>query len=248
MILKAFPNSILSYPSGPVSLSPDDIPGYDSSAHTTPTGDIESYGWWRRKDGTPLYVGIDKGMQRIADTIRAEGPFDGVIGFSQGAAAAAMVASLLEGDERREAFRRAREQQEGPASKDEAERKMAFPQSWVEADGKAVQPPLKFAIVYSGFQAPLDYYSAFYEPKITTPVLHFIGSLDTVVEESRSRALVEACAGGEERVAVHAGGHFLPSQKVWLDAAVGFIRECVIGGQRPEEKLEESAADMDVPF
>ena len=128
-----------------------------------------------------------------------------------------------------------------------------------ERESTMIQPPLKFAVCYSGFKAPGKTYSAFYSPRIRrTPILHVLGQLDVVVEEARARELVGACEGGEGRVVVHPGGHFVPSQKAWLDAVVGFVRECVMeeeeggeggkGGRKGEERKEERVEDMDVPF
>lgn len=184
-----------------------------------------------------VYEGIEEGLRCVADCIRAEGPFDGVVGFSQGAAAAAMVASLLEGEVRKEAFERKKEKGG-----------MAYPTSFLgEVDG-FVQGPLKFAVCYSGFRAPGKAYEGFYEPKIRTKVLNVLGQVDVVVDEVRGRQLVGVCEGGEGRVVVHPGGHFVPSQKPWLDAVVGFVRECVEGERKGKEKEEERAEDMDVPF
>ncbi len=174
-------------------------------------------------------------MARIAEVLKSEGPFGGVVGFSQGGAAAGMVASLLERG-RREAFEKA-----------EMSGGMSFPDSFL-AEGEVIHPPLRFAISYSGFGAPSQRYQAFYEPKIETPVLHFLGSLDSVVEESRSQRLIDACAGKrEERVVFHPGGHFLPSQKQFLNTVIGFIREVVTSDERGTG-VEEKVEDMDVPF
>jgi fermentation-respiration switch protein FrsA (DUF1100 family) len=178
----------------------------------------------------------------------ADGPFDGVIGFSQGGAAAGMVASLLE-EGRRAAFEAA--QSKGG---------IRFPDSFTRDSGyieESVQAPLKFAVSYSGFGAGTNsLYQAFYEPQIQTPMMHFLGSLDTVVSEERSLRLVEACAngkgkdGGVQRVVYHPGGHFLPSsQKQYVGALVAFIRE-VMSEQAAAapKKEEERVEDMDVPF
>jgi fermentation-respiration switch protein FrsA (DUF1100 family) len=112
-------------------------------------------------------------------------------------------------------------------------------------------------VSYSGFGASTNsLYQGFYEPAIQTPMMHFLGSLDTVVSEERSLRLVEACAngrgkeGGVQRVVYHPGGHFLPSsQKQYVGALVAFIRE-VISEQvaAAPKKDEESVEDMDVPF
>src|SRR5438034_271184 len=81
---------------------------------------------------------------------------------------------------------------------------IAFPESFPLLH----HPRFKFAVAYSGFFSPSAKYAACYEPKIETPVLHFIGSLDGVVDEAGSLRLVRACVGGEDRVVYHPGGHF----------------------------------------
>ncbi|KAL9126372.1 MAG: hypothetical protein Q9217_004574, partial [Psora testacea] len=72
--------------------------------------------------------------------------------------------------------------------------------------------------------------------------------VDVVVEEARARTLVDACEGGQGRVVIHPGGHFVPSQRPWLDAVVAFIKECVEGKAAKDKKEEVSAEDMVVPF
>lgn len=232
-----------SYPTGPIRLQPTDIPGFssdqlDAASQNDDEEDVQAYGWWQRKDsddGAIIYKGMEEGLAVVAKSIKEEGPFDGVIGFSQGAAAAGIVASLLEGEHRLRGF-------------EEVEKKsgMKYPDSFREKDG-FVQAPMKFAVAYSGFRAPGQMYDGFYIPKITTKILHFIGQVDTVVGEERSRLLVASCE--EERVVVHPGGHFLPSQRPWLDACVGFVKEALEGREKAGEKEEEeSVENMDVPF
>jgi pimeloyl-ACP methyl ester carboxylesterase len=250
-IQKAFPLHEVSaiYPTGPLRLRPADIPGYESSSSGTPDEEIESYGWWRRSNtaNPPLYIDIEEGFASVARTLQEEGPFDGVIGFSQGAALAAMVASLLDPG-RKESFEHfSKIAADGAAG-------MEIPAPFGKEGFQ--HPQLKFAVCYSGFRAPGARYRAFYEePAIQTPVLHVLGSLDAVVEEARSRALVEACAGEPEKdgsVVWHPGGHFLPSQRPYLDAAVRFIREKMERGDGSngtgKEVEEEDVNDMDMPF
>ncbi|OQO03084.1 hypothetical protein B0A48_11339 [Cryoendolithus antarcticus] len=241
----------LHYPTAPIRLSATDIPGYDvDGASSADSGEIDSFGWWRRKgDAEPYtYAGIELGLAIVAEVLQKDGPFDGVIGFSQGGALAGMLASLLE-PTRRQAFEAA--QSAGG---------IRYLDSFTQDSGfieEAVHPPLSFAVSYSGFAASTNpLYAAFYEPKIETPMLHFLGSVDTVVEEKRSLRLVEACKngqgveGGSSRVVYHPGGHFLPSsQKAYVAALVGFIRE-VMGkaDSGNAEVKEEGVEDMDVPF
>ena len=251
---KAYPTLHLSYVAAPHRLHIADIPGYNPEALDCPVAEApEAFGWWRRTDRVVrggdargreagvetetevVYEGIETGLAAVADCIRAEGPFDGVMGFSQGATAAAMVASLLEGRRRKEAF----EEAEGRGG-------MPFPNSFLgDVDG-FVQGPLKFAVCYSGFRGPGRLYEGFYEPKIGTEVLSVLGQLDTVVDEVRARQLVDACEGG--RVLMHPGGHFVPSQKLSLDPVVGFVKQCMEGKGTKEDAEEERVEDMDVPF
>lgn len=251
--LPSYPGGVeLHYPTAPIRLDYRDIPGYDVDGAANGAEEPEAYGWWRRKgDSEPFtYEGMDRGLGTIAECLRTSGPFDGVLGFSQGGAAAGMVAALLE-QGRREAFERA-----------QAKGGMRYPDSFTSDSGyieEAVHPALKFAISYSGFGASTnDLYQAFYEPKIATPMLHFLGSVDTVVSEERSLRLVDACVDGRgkergaQRLVYHPGGHFLPSsQKQGVAALVGFVRE-VVGGDasavQTKGNEEERVEDMDVPF
>ncbi|KAL4942224.1 hypothetical protein BDV06DRAFT_166833 [Aspergillus oleicola] len=246
-ITKAFPLHEIAaiYPTGPLRLNPSDIPGYEPSAdQQNEDTEIEAYGWYRRSNTAepPLYVGLEDGLDSIAKVLGEEGPFDGVIGFSQGAAMAAMVVSLLEGNGRREAFAKFAPS----SSSSDGVKGFTYPTSFAKLN----HPAMKFALCYSGFRSPGDRYRAFYEsPAIQTPILHVLGSLDAVVEEGRSRALVDACVGdpeGEGKIVWHPGGHFLPSQRPYLDAAVRFITECLEGKEKKVD--EEDVNDMDLPF
>lgn len=155
-----------------------------------------------------------------------------MIGFSQGGCAAAFVASLLE-PSRPKAFR---------AHQEKLPSALPYPESFVRLKKSIEQGELKFAVSFSGFYAPSELYSAFYEPKIQTKMLHVIGSLDSVVEEKRSTALVKACVD-TDNVLYHPGGHFVPIGKEVTGVLAGFIRECCA-----EKQQEESVEDMEVPF
>ncbi|KAF1913812.1 serine hydrolase-domain-containing protein [Ampelomyces quisqualis] len=246
---KSFPAGCeLVYPTAPIRLTPADESFLAGSGTArdgegndeAETEEIDAWAWWRRKgQGEPYtYEGLEVGLGKIADVLRTEGPFDGVVGFSQGGACAAMIASLLEPG-RRKGFEA--QYEDGG---------MRFPESFEKDEEGVIHPPLKFAVSYSGFAARgKNPYHAFYEPKIKTKMLHFLGTQDVVVEEARSLALVEACENKEEKYVVyHPGGHFLPStQKASVSALIGFIKE-VMQDEEGEKKEEESVENMDVPF
>lgn len=103
---------------------------------------------------------------------------------------------------------------------------------------------MRFAVSYAGFWAPREDYHAFYEPKIKTPFLHVVGSLDTVVEDDRTQGLIDRTEWKDK--VVHPGGHFVPVGKEWVAALVNFIKKTV--EPREEKKEEENVEDMDMPF
>lgn len=231
---KAFPSVSLSYPTAQIQLNPRDVPGFDGSGTDT----LEAYGWWKRRDDSdpPEYIGIEDAFEEIAKVLKAEGPFDGVIGFSQGACFAAVVASLLEGESRKRAFKEAQSK---------AKDAIPYPKAFEDLD----HPPLKFGLVYAGFVPPGDRYTAIYNPPIQTPLCHFIGSLDSVVEEKRTQMLVDAAGGASKtQVVMHPGGHFVPTSKQYLDMAAAFIQEQMKPRTETNGSKEESVEDMDVPF
>ncbi|KAG5939127.1 hypothetical protein E4U53_007873, partial [Claviceps sorghi] len=198
----------LVYPTAPNRLLPRDIPGFVPSGGSS--GDDEyqpdSWAWWRRDDARGAYLLLEEGMTAIARAVDEADGVDGICGFSQGGAAAALAAAALEPG------------RAVPPGTDDATAR------WVcrlrEANrGRAV----RFAVSYSGFWAPVASLQFLYEPPIETPMLHYLGSLDTVVEEGRSRALVDRCV--DATTVVHPGGHHVPVAKEWVMPLAAFIKQ-----------------------
>ncbi|CAK7201554.1 Family of serine hydrolases 3 [Sporothrix eucalyptigena] len=212
---------VLFYPTGPNRLRPQDMPGYTPPEDGAEAEEEESdsWAWWRRDDATGTYRFFSEGMNRLADTITEAGGVDGVLGFSQGGAAAAMLAAALE---------------PGRKVPDAVE---GYEWSWVErlraANGGR---PLSFAVIYSGFFAPPEALRWLYEPVITTPTLHYIGGLDTVVDETRTQALVDRCVS--PATLTHPGGHYVPISKEWVMPLVAFVKT------HSEEKAEKADAKI----
>lgn len=244
---------VFHFPTAPIRLRPADIPGFDTlrqnadgiSTDTADPEEVDSWAWFQRsgKEEPCTYTGFPETLEILAGVLKNEGPFDGVVGFSQGGFMASVMASLLETG-RPEAFERL-----------EVKGGMAYPPA-LKTCG---HPPFKFAVSYSGFGSTKNpLYDALYNPKITTPMLHFIGSVDTVVSEERSMRLVDGCEGGSgeggRRVVYHPGGHFVPaSQKQYQRALIDFITETMEFGKDDKSKngakeVEERVEDMDMPF
>ena len=193
------------YPTAPFALE-----------HSGPSSKLRDlhgqWAWWQSESIDGVYPGLETGLEALASVLNKEGPFDGAIGFSQGAAIAAMVASLLE-EQRKDAF-----------LESEGDGGIAYPAAFSTLD----HPPLKFVISISGYAAPCREYHAFYHPRIHTQTLHVLGSSDMVVEEHASMKLVESCQGEEDGmtplVVYHPGGHVIPSGKRELASIAHFIR------------------------
>ena len=96
-------------------------------------------------------------------------------------------------------------------------------------DGKhnVLQPPLKFAVCYSGFSLEHPKYSAFYQPQIQTPILHVLGKWDTVVEEQQSLSLARKC-GRKPTLFYHLGVHFVPQQSCYISKVTSFILDTCV--------------------
>ncbi|KAG9662576.1 FSH1-domain-containing protein, partial [Aureobasidium melanogenum] len=215
----------LFYPTGPFKVSSADLNGAEVRQ--------DANGWWKLRDRGEIQEGVDVGLDQVAKVLKENGPMDGVMGFSQGAALAAMVVSLLEPN-RADAFGRV------PGGG------MEYPQSIKELQ----HPPLRFGVCFSGLLNKHHAYTAFYEPRIQTPVLHVLGSMDTIVEESESLALAERCAdGGDGTVIRHAGTHTVPTSDRDIAAVIQFIRNAFpSGGASANKDEEEDVLDMDMPF
>lgn len=214
----------LIYPTGPFTVTSADLNGAEVRE--------DANGWWKLRERGEAQEGVEQGLEVVAKVLKEQGPFDGVMGFSQGAALTAMVVSLLEAG-RADAF----------AGVNDG---MAFPSSFADLQ----HPPMKFGVCFSGLLNKHEKYAAFYEPKIATPVLHILGSMDTIVEESESLALAERCVdGGAGNIIRHAGTHTVSTSERDIAAVIQFIRNVYPSAKTPAKKEEEEdVLDMDMPF
>lgn len=116
----------------------------------------ERYGewtWFKTETVDALCPGLGDGLLALTTVLRTFGPFDGIVGFSEGAAAAAMVASLLE-DRRKDAFEQF--QHQGG---------ITYPAAFANLD----HPALRFVVSFSGYAVSHQAYRAFYDPPLRTP-------------------------------------------------------------------------------
>ncbi|KAL4922596.1 serine hydrolase-domain-containing protein [Aspergillus aurantiobrunneus] len=107
---------------------------------------IDTHAWFRLHEDDPPR-GLLESIDRVADILRTEGPFDGIICFSQGSVVGGMVASLLEGPRRRQRFE---------------EYAAVFPDAvrYPEAYKTLTHPPFKFGITYGAYMGVSPVFSA----------------------------------------------------------------------------------------
>ncbi|EIN06596.1 hypothetical protein PUNSTDRAFT_54011 [Punctularia strigosozonata HHB-11173 SS5] len=141
--------------------------------------------WWKATPQETESKELTDSLATLRDILKAE-TYEGVLGFSQGAAMAAVLTALLERPER-------------------------YPEFLV--DGKPPHPPFKFCVSVAGFLPRGDLPAAIFESGYSTPTLHVLGKNDIVVTEERARTLLELSL--VKRVVEHDGGHFVPSKGPW---------------------------------
>lgn len=95
--------------------------------------------------------------------VLTQGPFDGVFGFSQGAAMASLLCAMLENRD-------------------------AIP-GLIPSD--FAHSPFQFSIICAGFVSRATAHRPLFDNIIQTPSLHIIGELDTLVAPERMTALTD---------------------------------------------------------
>jgi pimeloyl-ACP methyl ester carboxylesterase len=158
------------------------------------------FGWWHAKAAESTDAGAVrgakhyKGWQRTIDAIVAsfalQGPFDGVFGFSQGAALASLLGGLRSND--------------GPAGSEPAD-----PLGGVLGHGTSLT--FDFAVMVGGFVVADADLARLYGEKTNDdlPSAHVIGRSDSVVPKAVSLAL--ASKFKNPLILEHEGGHVIPN-------------------------------------
>ncbi|KAG9948012.1 hypothetical protein KCU85_g5443, partial [Aureobasidium melanogenum] len=201
-----YPSGVeMDFVDGPVDLS-------DDQEETTPT---RLHAWWTALDDRNRYVELDASLTSVLTQLR-ERPVDAIIGFSQGAALAVMVAAILENTTERRA----------------AMAKQGSPFLF----SSIPQQPLKFVIAYSGFKGSPAFYSGFYKPKLSTPVLHILAKLDHMIAPEDSAKLIRSCRNSE--VAEHLGGHWIPKDRGMVSLVSTYIRRVCRNTRRADSFCE----------
>jgi hypothetical protein len=185
----------LVFPTAPLQLRVSDLIGTCAEGQQF-LDDTDTWAWWQNLDVANRYIGIESSLAALMLLVQKHGPFTGVVGFSQGAALAAMFAAWCESGSvpgRSEALRE--------MSKDDA--------LLLQLLSSPPQCRLDFALCFSGFRGTTSFYQGFYAPEIVTPTIHILGELDTMVCKTITAQLIGSCL--EPKVLQHQGVHFVPS-------------------------------------
>ncbi|KAJ6003659.1 hypothetical protein N7522_006351 [Penicillium canescens] len=140
------------YPSGPLHADPD----------CPLEGSSDRWAWGHGDHQTDRIKGIENSIRYILQYLHEKGPFIGIMGFSSGAALAAIVTSLLE---RRNTI--------------------------TGMDLQINHPSLSFLVCFSGFKLNHAFYKTVYREKIQTPTLIVIGEVDTMIFPSETLQLMQ---------------------------------------------------------
>ncbi|KAI9497755.1 serine hydrolase FSH [Zychaea mexicana] len=161
--------------------------------------ELKPFGWWQPVSNHPstpdgYYQGFKESIEYLKGVLIEQGPFDGVLGFSQGACLAAMLSELLEN-------------------------RLLVP-DLIPQD--FAHPAFRFAIIAAGFK-PMsqEATSSLFQTKIQTPSLHLIGEADTVIPPERMMDLADAFVN--PAVFKHAGGHLVPTNAASKNEVFAFI-------------------------
>ncbi|KAK0207996.1 FSH1-domain-containing protein [Desarmillaria ectypa] len=176
---------------GGASESNENTPEASSTEDTA----LTPRGWFRAFADKTRAVGLDESLILFRDILK-ERTYDGVFGFSQGAAVAALLCALLEKPE-------------------------SYPPFLI--DGKSPHPPFKFCVAISGLRIRDPLADVLFNPPYSTPTLHIIGKNDVIVSSARSQELMDV--SGNKRIEEHDGGHFIPSKTPWRKFLAAYIRD-----------------------
>ncbi|RDW87063.1 uncharacterized protein DSM5745_03705 [Aspergillus mulundensis] len=199
------PTILPSYPDGIEFIFPD--APFVFGSETTEPSDLESRAWWLNLDDVSRYVGLEGTLVRLSESLDRR-PIHAAVGFSQGGALAAMVTGLCD-------------------ASTNPRRRSALAAQGLPVDAFLQnlpgQEPLKFVVCISGFRGTMKYYSGFYESSLSTPSLHVIAELDTMIADIKSRELVSVFVSPQ--VMYHGGGHYIPRDRALLRRVGEFVQQ-----------------------
>ncbi|KAJ1907867.1 hypothetical protein LPJ81_000479 [Coemansia sp. IMI 209127] len=186
----------------------------DNSMHTDFTN---LAWWWARKSKTTEYRGLEKALRQMGEILNEQGPFDGILGFSQGGCLGIIVSALLAG----------RTQSDG----------LGF--------GMEVNhPPIKFMVLAGPFLLNDPRYQYLYSEKLNIPSFHMSGEYDTVITREEAHASSDVFV--DPVVFDFVGGHYIPQTPQCNRAMASFVAPFIPGVQADIAQPSQGVVDVAV--
>ncbi|KAK4688398.1 hypothetical protein P7C73_g1711, partial [Tremellales sp. Uapishka_1] len=179
---------------------------YDSNATTEKeqqTPETTPRCWWTSNDAKTVYNKFDDTVKYLHDYLSTQPPFDGIMGFSQGACMAAILGALLVKPNLHPCF-------------------PTIPS----------YPSPKFLIIVGGFfpGSTTPDFTPYFPLPASLVTLHIMGRNDTLITEERGETLVVKCENARKEM--HDGGHFTPSKASWRHFFNAYIMSFTEGGSK----------------
>ncbi|KAG8888960.1 hypothetical protein FRB98_006358 [Tulasnella sp. 332] len=192
------------YPDGLHVLSAADLESFHVKWHLPETATVASprlespakaFWVWGFKQWDS-YHGLRETIVSLRDLCKRE-KFDGVIGFSQGAALGSLICAMLE-------------------------RPHVYPEFLI--DGEPPQPPMRFGVFMSGIQLGASSVAAVYDGhKIQTPCLLLAAANDIVAHPRQFN--IFPMLFEHSKAVLHDRGHNIPSGPKWQKLIADYIRD-----------------------
>ncbi|KAJ2449901.1 Ovarian cancer-associated protein 2 [Coemansia sp. RSA 2336] len=164
--------------------------------------------WWNRSSSSP-WGDVEASVRFLNRAMRDDGPFDAVVGFSQGAGMAAILLALMQAARCRQTI--------------------TDPQLRTLVDELAECKLPRFALLFAGFYPDFSQFDSLVrgdQGPIKVPSLHVVGRQDAIVPMERG---IQLAAQGfvNAQTEEHEGGHFMPSNAAWRKRYQQFIEQFI---------------------
>ncbi|XP_052809706.1 esterase OVCA2-like isoform X2 [Mya arenaria] len=176
-------------------------------------------GWWfsapdntyMAQEFTDCCKGYQESLDMVTEVFKTQGPFDGILSFSQGASFASLLCGI---------------QQQNP----DINQSIAIIIAKIEINARNgrysfAHSPIKFnfVILVAGFKSRQSAHEHLYKEKITVPSLHVFGDTDKVIQKDMSEALLQHFV--EPVILQHEGGHFIPTTGAHKQVYTQFLQK-----------------------
>lgn len=178
--------------------------------------------WWRASEDGSVYDGVDATLEYVISYMQENGPFDGVLGFSQGATLVLLLCGLRQ-------------------------KMLRSGQTENRQDHPLLN--LRFCIAACGFRPRahnVQHLFAEDNTPFTLPSLHVLGEADQIIVPAWTEAMASLFEGAH--IHRHPGAHLLPAGKRDVVRYWEFLMDFIMAGPQKDElrvELEERKLNLE---